>query len=106
VRANGVNSENEKDIKKRQGGGLAIGVERSLTYRDLSDIIPATFSEPETLLVQIVHECFEIYLLNVYINQYARKKKYLKPLCRWLAEQISRKSNALWLVCGDFNSND
>jgi hypothetical protein len=55
------------------------------------------------VFVQVVHANFELYTLNVYLNNYAAKKNLLKPLEQWLIEMISRKPEAIFLVAGDFN---
>jgi hypothetical protein len=111
VRGGGGGGEEEgedagkgKKESLRQGGGVAVGVERSLTYRDLSALIPPSLSELEAVFVQVVHECFELFLLNVYVSHYQHKCKLLAPLSQWLASIMARKPQAIYLVCGDFNS--
>ncbi len=74
------NASANREREQRQGGGVAIGIEKSLTYRDLSDLIPPAFAELEALLVQVVHECFEVLVLNVYASHFSRKRKLFAPL--------------------------
>jgi hypothetical protein len=45
-----------RDVASR-GGGVAIGIDRILTFRDLSHLLPEQLSEAlEMVFVQIVHE--------------------------------------------------
>lgn len=59
---------------------MAIGVQKSLIFRDLTALIPDSFSDLEFILVQVVHECFELFVLNVYVNHFSRKRKLFAPL--------------------------
>jgi hypothetical protein len=42
--------------------------------------------------------------LNVYLNYYAKKKRFLNLLEHWLIELIAKKPLAIFLVSGDFNT--
>ena len=64
----------------REGGGVAIGIEKNLIYRDLTPTIPDALQDLEMVFVQIVHSSFELYALNVYVSNYQQKKSLLKPL--------------------------
>jgi hypothetical protein len=49
-----------------RGGGVAISVDRILSFLDLSHLLPANLSESlEMIFVQIVHGWFELCALNV-----------------------------------------
>ena len=64
-----------------RGGGVAIGIDRILTFRNLSHVVPPQLYDAlELVFVQVVHEQFELYALNVYLNSYNRKRKLLEPL--------------------------
>ena len=64
-----------------RGGGVAIGIDKVLTFRNLSKIVPEHLYEAlEMIFIQVVHEQLELYALNIYLNSYTRKRKYLKPL--------------------------
>lgn len=54
--------------------------------------------------MQVVHEQFEVYALNIYFNSYNRKRRLLKPLEEWLIDLMSRKPHATFIVAGDFNT--
>ena len=93
-----------RDIPPR-GGRVAIGVDKILTYSNLTHLILAQINEQaEMIFVQIVHEQFEVFALNVYFNSYNRQRKYLKPLEQWILDLISRKPHATFIVAGDFNT--
>ena len=89
----------------RLGGGVAIGVEKSLVLRDLSDLIPTTLADLEVLLVKVVHEHFELLVCGVYASHFGRKRRLFAPLERWLLDLCVRRPLATLLVCGDFNSS-
>ena len=57
---------------QNKGGGVSIGIDARLTFRDLSQTtIPKFLLECfEMLLVQIVHNMFEIFIINIYISNY------------------------------------
>ena len=58
-----------RDNKK--GGGICIGVDKRLNYEDLGSEIPDALNENlELLLARVVHPDFEVFILNVYINNY------------------------------------
>ena len=57
----------------------------------------------ELLFVQVVHEQFELYALNVYVSNYHQKKSLLPALDEWLLEVRTKKPDAILLVAGDFN---
>ena len=82
---------------------MAIGLGKTLVYRDLSGLIPASLGGLEAVVVQVVHEQFELFVLNTYMNYYQLKHRLLAPLASWLAEFISRKPRAVFFLCGDFN---
>lgn len=83
---------------------MAIGVTKSLTFRDLTATVPEALQAIELVFVQVVHEQFELYALNVYINNYQQKKSLLPDLQQWLLDLRSKKPEAIVLVAGDFNS--
>ena len=87
----------------RQGGGVAIGITKSLVFRDLTSTVPEALQALELVFVQVVHEQFELYALNVYVNKYHEKKSLLPALQQWLLEIRSKKPDAILLVAGDFN---
>jgi hypothetical protein len=87
----------------RKGGGVAIGVDRNLTLRDLSNTIPEALRSLEIVLVQFVHQIFELYALCVYLNNYNNLRGYLKPPHQWLIELISCKPEAIFIIGGDLN---
>jgi len=90
---------------KRQGGGVAIGIVKSLTFRDLTNTVPESLGEAlELVFVQIVHEQFELYALNVYMPKYHSQKRKLTQLQKWLLEIRCKKPKAILLVAGDFNT--
>jgi len=63
------------------GGGVVIRIYKYFIFRDQSHLIPANLHEGlDMVIVQVVHEQFEVYALNVYANSYNRKKKYFRPL--------------------------
>lgn len=49
-------ADDDSEEDDRFGGGVAIGIERSLIFRDLSSLIPtALATDLEAVLVQAVH---------------------------------------------------
>ena len=82
---------------------MAIGVTKSLTFRDLTATVPEALQAIELVFVQVVHEQFELYALNVYINNYQQKKSLMPDLQQWLLDIRSKKPEAIVLVAGDFN---
>jgi hypothetical protein len=58
---------------------VAIGIAKALVYRDLSGLIPILLNDLEAVLVQVVHEHFELFVLNIYMNYYQRKHRLLAP---------------------------
>ena len=54
----------------REGGGVAIGIEKNLTFRDQSSLIPDSLLDLEMVFVQVVHAHFELYALNVYVSNH------------------------------------
>ena len=89
----------------RQGGGVAIGVSKSLTFRDLADTVPPALQSLELVFVQVVHELFELYALNVYLPRYKEQGKMLPALQQWLLEVRAKKPDAIFIVAGDFNTD-
>ena len=87
------------------GGGIAIGVCKQLTFRDLSKNIPEELSELEILFVQVVNSTFEMFVFNIYLSSYNKQKKLLKPLQERDIYQPERMvmPDALIVVSGDFN---
>ena len=59
---------------------MAIGVDRSLTFRDLSNTIPEALNHLEMVFIQVVHQTFEMYAVCVYLSIYNSLRGYLKPL--------------------------
>jgi hypothetical protein len=50
-------------------------------FRDHSHLMPANLDKKlKMVFMQVVHEQFKVYALNVCANSYNRKKKYFKPL--------------------------
>jgi hypothetical protein len=101
-----VNRLRDPDAKpeSRQGGGIAIAIDRSLVYRDLTkQVIPVTLRDMEMVIVQIVNATFEIYAINIYIADYREQQGLLKTLHNWVVELIARKPTAIFLIAGDFN---
>jgi len=56
------------------------------------------------VFVQVVHEQFEVYALNVYVKSYNRKRKFIRSLQEWLLQLVATKPQAIFLIAGDFNS--
>ena len=89
----------------RQGGGVAIGIAKSLTFRDVTATVPEALREAlELVFVQVVHEQFELYALNVYLSKYHKQKRLLRQLQDWITEVRCRKPTAIFLLAGDFNT--
>jgi hypothetical protein len=57
-------------LNKRQGGGVSVGIDRLLVFRDISELIPPLLADLEIVFVQIVHDNFELFILNIYVNNY------------------------------------
>jgi hypothetical protein len=53
-----------------------------------------------------VHEQFEVYALNVYVNCYNRKRKFLHPLQQWILDLVARKPQAIFVAVGNFNTSE
>ena len=51
-----------------------------------------------------MHTNFELYVINVYLNNYNQKKKYLGDLNKIIIHLMSTKPQATVIVAGDFNS--
>ena len=95
----------EDDNNNRQGGGIAIGIAKSLTFRDVTTTVPQALQEAlELVFVQIAHEQFELYALNVYLARYHKQKRLLKQLQDWIIELRCKKPTAIFLIAGDFNT--
>ena len=56
------------------------------------------------VFLQIVHEQFELYALNVYCNSYTRKRRYYETLQQWLLDLVAHKPRVVFLLAGDFNT--
>ncbi len=57
---------------------MAIRIYKYFIFRDQSHLIPASLDKKlEMVLVQVVHEQFEVDALDVYA---IRKKKYFRPV--------------------------
>ena len=85
---------------------MAIGVARSLTFRDKTQDVPELLREAlELVFVQIVHEAFEVYALGVYLADYRTQKRYLPQLQQWVVELRAKKPSAVFLIAGDFNTS-
>lgn len=88
------------------GGGICIGIDNNITYRNLTHLIPESITkEIEIIFLQVINSDFELYITNVYINNFQKKKKHLKQLNEWLINNSIRKPEALHIVVGDFNCN-
>ena len=84
---------------------MAIGVARSLTFRDKTQDIPEPLREAlELVFVQVVHEQFEVFALCLYLADYRTQKRYLPQLQQWVVELRAKKPSAIFLIAGDFNS--
>ncbi len=82
---------------------MAIGVDRSLTFRDLSNSIPEALRHLEMVFIQLVHQTFEMFVVCIYLINYSNLRGYLKPLHEWITEMIVRKPEAVFIVGGNFN---
>lgn len=87
-----------------QGGGIAIGVRAPTIFRDISDRLPERLKEEEVLLCQIVYMGVEIYAMNVYLNNYQKKKGLLTPILNSIIQIQKTKPQALVILAGDFNT--
>ena len=98
--------EPEDDNNNRQGGGVAIGITKSLTFRDVTCTVPQALQEAlELVFVQVVHEQFELYALNVYLSKYQKQKRMLRQLHDWITEVRCKKPSVIFLLAGDFNTS-
>ena len=50
------------------GGGLAIGVHKSMVFHDLRNLIPIELQELEIIFIKIAHPLFQLHLINVYFQ--------------------------------------
>jgi hypothetical protein len=81
VRSGGYeNSSNEGKSTTRLRGGVAIGVEKSLVFRDLTALILHSFLDLQFVLVHFLNECFELFVFNVYVNHFSHKRKLFAQL--------------------------
>ena len=88
----------------RQGGGVAIGVSKSLTFRNLTDSVPPALQSLEFVFVQVIHEQFELFALNVYLPRYKEQRGMLPAVQQWLLEMRAKKPDAIFIIAGDFNT--
>lgn len=88
-----------------QGGGIAIGVKAPTIFRDISDKLPDELKNEEIILCQSVYQGAEIYIMNVYLNNYRQKRGLLKSIRSSLIQIQKTKPKALVIVAGDFNAH-
>jgi hypothetical protein len=71
----------------------------------MSDKLPEELKNEEVILCQIVFQGAEIYILNVYLNNFTKKRSLLKPIKNCIIQIQKTKPKALVIVSGDFNSH-
>lgn len=88
------------------GGGIAIGFRNPTIFRDVSDKLPEELRDQEIILSQTVIQGAEVYVLNVYLNNFNKKKGLLKPIKECLIQIQKTKPKSLVLLVGDLNAHE
>jgi hypothetical protein len=56
------------------GGGIAIGIQKGIVFRDHTKTLPEKLQDQEILFIQAIHETFEAYLFNIYLPKPTGKR--------------------------------